>query len=279
MSSEGHRFAHDTLLPVALGLTILSMVAALAGPAAAYQRLSEISDRLPYQVTTAVAAVGPAGEALPIDLNGDGSHEVIASRMDPRGAPYYMTPFYVRAEGPGALAQINNDHPAALTAVFDVDDDGDPEVIWWRVTADSELVLEILKMRIDEDDDAATREHVGHLSWDVTAFSCGPVLWVGSVQAAGVVDLDGDGKSESMVFALCASSSGRPRGIGVGNWETGETQWILDYGPAPCHEELIDLDGTPGPEIVAGFGAPCNLVTGGGLTDTSAYIGAFSLQV
>ncbi|MEM6326345.1 MAG: HAMP domain-containing sensor histidine kinase [Bacteroidota bacterium] len=205
--------------------------------------------------------------AIAADLDQDGRDEIL---------------FYGRFEGVravtittqtgGGLGQVNVDSAILRPTALDVTGDGLLEVLtpfyrndslWVRVTdrEDRDLFSVFLATGLPRIDDDGSL-----LPWDPRS----PSLFV--------EDVDGDGEGE-FVALLSTNLARAPRGLRVYELPGGERVGEVLVGAPPGMVGVLDVDVDGQREIIFRSNAPDNEASLGGLSDATAYVGAFDVSL
>ncbi len=236
-------------------------------------QLPERFDRLPYRLVEAVSRARAMPRVAVIDFDHDGIDEFVQSSVEQPGKYYYLVISHPAGDYWTPLQQISSPYPTGLVGICDVNLDGTPEIM---LSTQVDGLLSVQVYEVSLAGSRANHEVVGGLAWDVGSWLYGD-SWDGGLSVWGALDEDGDGSSATLVYTLAGGMSKRPRGVGVGNWKTGEMGWFAPTGAAPTEPTLlVDLTGDGCTEIVVPLGAPCNGVTEGTTTDTLSYVAAFT---
>ncbi|MCD4690818.1 VCBS repeat-containing protein, partial [bacterium] len=239
-------------------------------------RLPDSPGGLPYVIEKHGAKQEDALNSCLVDLNGDGSEELVTFHSAPNSAYYYLAVRRIREDNIGIMAQYNKTHVFRFSGTGDVDGDGNPEVFTTRQVDVHWAELTALDIEIDGDSAAVKPlERARPIRVRLPDTLIDGRLWNGILTAIDVSDGDGDGWNELVTFASRVGLARGPRGIGRGNLLTGEVVWFTRFaGGIDKHVCVADLDDDGEDEYAASFNSPGNGVVVGDMTDSEAYVAA-----
>ncbi len=173
-------------------------------------------------------------EFFTADVDGDGFTEIVLKEG---------TKLYLLNRNGIKESERNLGIPFSLVSPFDIDNDTIPEI--------SFLFEESMFLFSTYDwSESFTRDYY----FDSTGHD---LSQRGTTIPFAVLDSDGDGKTEILAVAS-AGYSCKPRGIGLIDSSSGETEWFYQTGPKVHPGVVADINGDGQTEIILGSGAPCN---------------------